>query len=266
MSPEQLKSARAADARSDIWSLGVILFELLAGTLPWLAETVTQLTAVVLQDPPRPLRELRQDVPPGLVAVVERCLAKDRERRFQSVAELAAALEAFAPPEARDLAARVGRIAARSGGSLVPPPSPSRINVSGGTSVAWSDRTALAPAARRNRWAIGVAGLLAAAVLAAGGLFFFSRSRAVASASAPALAGPTTTTGPPEPQVAPSALLGAVQEPASAAPTDSAQAPATASAPSARPPSKDRPPLDRGGSRGLPAKPKDELPQNRTSW
>lgn len=147
MSPEQLRAAKLADARSDIWALGAILYELLSGHVPFAAETLTQLCALVLQDPPRPLQELRGDVPPELVAIVERCLEKEPSRRFQSVAELAEALDPFAPERSLRPARRVGAVAAGRAPSLPPPPS-RRVAPEGEhaapTSAAW-DKTALAP-------------------------------------------------------------------------------------------------------------------------
>jgi serine/threonine-protein kinase len=97
MSPEQMLSAATADVRSDVWALGVVLYELLSGEPPFSAETLPQMIARVIHAKHRPLSDSRPDVPPELVAIVDRCLHKDPARRFGSVAELVRALAAFGP-------------------------------------------------------------------------------------------------------------------------------------------------------------------------
>src|SRR5262249_8764967 len=77
MSPEQIRSAKNVDYRTDIWSLGVILFEAVTGHAPFKAETVSGLLAAIAADPPASLRDLREDAPPALEEVVARCLTKD---------------------------------------------------------------------------------------------------------------------------------------------------------------------------------------------
>ncbi|HVJ89516.1 MAG TPA: serine/threonine-protein kinase [Labilithrix sp.] len=100
MAPEQIRAASSADARSDLWSLGVVLYELLAGTEAFRAPSVTEVCAAVLEREPEPLERLRPDVPRELAEVVARCLEKDPERRFRDVSELAVALLPFAPSRA----------------------------------------------------------------------------------------------------------------------------------------------------------------------
>jgi eukaryotic-like serine/threonine-protein kinase len=171
MSPEQLRASRDVDLRTDIWGLGVILYELLTGSLPFPATTLTQLTAMVISDPPKPIALVRQDVPAEVSAIVMRCLEKNPEARFQSVGELAAALAQFASPSSSALATH--RVSAGLGTSssarlsAVPVDRPSFRTPGSNTDVAW-DQTQLAPGGRRKLWPIVVgAATLALCTLAA---------------------------------------------------------------------------------------------------
>ena len=110
MSPEQIRSTASAEARSDQWSLGVVLYELLAGSEAFQAETITEVCAAVLEKEPRPLAELRPELPLALVEVVARCMAKSADDRYGDVGELAAALLPFAPSRALVSAERASSI------------------------------------------------------------------------------------------------------------------------------------------------------------
>ena len=93
MAPEVLRGG-IADARSDIWSLGVLLHESLAGTRPFDGLTREEITTAILRDAPKPLPHR---VPPELRGIVKRCLAKEPGARYQRAGELRAALEAVQP-------------------------------------------------------------------------------------------------------------------------------------------------------------------------
>ncbi len=101
MAPEQLRGARNADARSDLWAVGATLHELLCGEPPFDGETMTALCVAIVEQQPTPLGQLVSEIPPGLEAAVLKCLNKDPAGRFPSVAAFAAAIEPFAPPSAK---------------------------------------------------------------------------------------------------------------------------------------------------------------------
>ncbi len=111
MSPEQVRSAKEVDPRTDIWALGVVLYELLTNTPPFGGDTLGETFAKILTDPPRPMAALRPDVPTALVAVVWRCLEKSVERRIQSVAALPPLLLPFAGHEGARSVERILHVA-----------------------------------------------------------------------------------------------------------------------------------------------------------
>jgi serine/threonine-protein kinase len=92
MSPEQIRDARRVDGRTDVWALGIILQELLTDAPVFRGESFPGICAAIVADPPMPLRTTRPDVTPALEQVIDRCLKKDPQQRFQSIAELVSAL------------------------------------------------------------------------------------------------------------------------------------------------------------------------------
>lgn len=107
MSPEQIESACSVDHRTDIWSLGVILYEAIAGQSPFNAELVPELWRKIRYTEPEPLPSVRRDCPPELWGVVKRCLEKAPLKRYLDLGELAQALAPLAPERSRASIARI---------------------------------------------------------------------------------------------------------------------------------------------------------------
>ncbi len=163
MSPEQIESPSTVDAQTDIWSLGVVLYELVGGTVPFLGETMHELWAHICWRSPVPLATLRGGLPAGFETVVARCLEKNRSRRFANVVELAAVLAPFAPDAGQARAATVARLMApcterrvSPSKAVAPPSHPEGSTASGTKSMAPFGRTAWATRSSRRTAALGI--------------------------------------------------------------------------------------------------------------
>jgi serine/threonine-protein kinase len=91
MSPEQTKGSKV-DGRSDLFSVGIILYQMLSGQAPFKSDSIVALAVMIANDEPVPIQKLRPDIPQDLRRIVERCLAKSPDRRFQTGRELADAM------------------------------------------------------------------------------------------------------------------------------------------------------------------------------
>jgi len=110
MAPEQMRSAKHADHRADIWALGTILYKMLSKKLPFYAESAPEMFAAVLTGESIPLPSVMPGVHPELAEVIHRCLERDRELRYRSVAELAKALAPFGNERAAQMAASIASV------------------------------------------------------------------------------------------------------------------------------------------------------------
>lgn len=117
MSPEQMQETKGVDQRTDVYSMGIALFELLAGRQPFYAETLPALVAEVLTGVPTPLTSYRPDIPGDLGHRLERAYERDKNKRYQSISEFAMAIAPYAPERSRATIERLARM-----GGFAPPP------------------------------------------------------------------------------------------------------------------------------------------------
>lgn len=136
MSPEQIQSARDVDVRTDIWALGVTLYQLLSARLPFGGTNVTEIAIAVATEPPAPL-----DVDPRLRAVIWKCLEKSPAKRYANLGELMAALAPFGGPTARLHLGRAAQLGGTSSGFIPATPpivstsAPTQADVTTGQSI-----------------------------------------------------------------------------------------------------------------------------------
>jgi serine/threonine protein kinase len=107
MAPEQMESSRNVDHRADVWSLGVVLYQLVVGKPPFRGDTLPLLCLHVVNDDPPAMSEVRGDLPDDFEAVVMKCLQKEPTDRYNDVGELAQALAPFGPKHATTSASRI---------------------------------------------------------------------------------------------------------------------------------------------------------------
>jgi serine/threonine-protein kinase len=196
MSPEQITSSRDVDFRTDIWSLGIILHELISAQPPYMADTAPALMVAIAVNPPAPLRAHRPDAPAGLEAVVLRCLEKNPNRRYADVGELALALAPFAGSGGMAAAERARRVLGTSGGAQRTLASASQgltgsraqifdATATADTGAAWSGTGSTFRKNHRGRWlALACASVLLAAA-AIFGLGSWSSDVSAVDAGAP---------------------------------------------------------------------------------
>jgi serine/threonine protein kinase len=251
MSPEQIRGAARVDHRTDIWSLGVVLHELVAGRPPFVRDSLPALYVAIAEDAAAPLCSVRPDVPEPLETVVLRCLEKDPALRVQSIADLAQALAAVAPKSAQTSIERIVRIAnAPSPYATTTDPAPN-VDPHGPTEPLSASRSSAAGhsawgATRRSSlqravpW-VALGGLVAAVGLAAVAIIPSGVRRTPPTVGSAGEAGlPQTTTSTPMASVQPAAPLAASSSsgagPDAAAPSPSASAATSVKSPSRPPP------------------------------
>jgi serine/threonine-protein kinase len=244
MSPEQLRSSKNVDRRTDLWSMGIILYEMLGGESPFVAQTLPEVCSRIMAEPPTPLPVGNK----GIGAVVMRCLEKDPQNRYSDAGALAMALAPFGAPEMRSMADKIARVVRSSDASLpgvkvdgsgpLPQMSASAASGIAQTSASFGTVRNSGTSGRSSRIAL-IAGVSAAALVALAIGAYTARRHA----EPPSIVAtpPATTVAPAAPPPVSATLpTPSVAASVSAAPTD-APAASSAVATTTTPPSPGRP-------------------------
>jgi serine/threonine protein kinase len=196
MAPEQMKGSADIDARADIWSLGVVLYELCTGQSPFFGETIPAICARVIGVDPTPPRALLPEMPAGLEAVILRCLQRNADARPADIAELAADLAAFGSSDATAYAASAQLVmaGARTNPKLEAPFHVERVPTALSATLAVLGQGLRAPRPRRFQPRVALVGLALASATVLGGAFTFRSVQArEASLLSTIAAAPTAT-------------------------------------------------------------------------
>ncbi len=263
MAPEQVRSAKAATHQSDVWSLGVVLFELITNDTPFDGENIGALLAAIVADKPKRLREVNPSLPEGLETAVMRCLEKAPQARHADLGALARALSPHASVAGRVSVERiVGALQNSRSSPLEIHTDPNMLAVGTAPSAKarslWNFSSASDGSTRVRKGAFLFGGLALASVIAGAGSFMALRGLQVAPPPSASMVAPADRAPEPAPAVepTPSAL------PAPTPTPDTSGAPAASAVPAAssEPAASGRPSAAAAATYRRPARPPPRPP------